>query len=210
MAISIPLERELPLYTIKCYNDYLYRLTKRLCKPSSVRIASDEWANNDTKLANALCRSRTAVREYALCNRWEFFVTLTIDGSRYDRYDLKCFLREFMQWMQNLKKTKYPNLRYLLVPEQHKKEDPLHGRAWHLHGMISGIPSSPMPSSAPRRWRETGYDIWCDYWDRYGMCTVCPVKDSIAVGFYVSKYITKPALKWQRLRVYIRIIIPEV
>lgn len=93
MAISIPLERELPLYTIKCYNDYLYRLTKRLCKPSSVRIASDEWANNDTKLANALCRSRTAVREYALCNRWEFFVTLTIDGSRYDRYDLKCFLR---------------------------------------------------------------------------------------------------------------------
>lgn len=32
------------------------------------------------------------------------------------------------------------------------------------------------------------------------MCTVCPVKDSIAVGFYVSKYITKTCAEMASLK----------
>ncbi len=175
------IEVQAPLYQVSAYGDFLYRVTKRLCGVSRApRKAPEEWQENTEKLQNALVRAKTAVREYCLCNRWQYFITLTINGSQHDRYDLQGFLREFMQWMQNLKKTVCPDLRYILVPEQHKKEDPVCGRAWHFHGLISGItPGAQLPGT-PKSIVDTGFECWPLYSARYGFSTVSPIKDAVA------------------------------
>ena len=57
-----------------------------------------------------LCVKNT-VREVALCNHWENFVTLTFD-SRWDRNDLQKRIKELIQWIQNINK-KGSNIRYV-------------------------------------------------------------------------------------------------
>lgn len=51
-------------------------------------MTRDEFASNEEKLENSLSRSRNKVFEYAYCNDWEYFVTMTLDKTKYDRYDL--------------------------------------------------------------------------------------------------------------------------
>lgn len=184
------IEREIPLYTIKCYNDCLYRVVKRLFNTHSVKTAADvpeEKPETIGKFASALSRAKNTVREVALCNKWDYFVTLTFD-SRWDRYDLQGRIKELMQWIQNENKQGQ-NIRYVFVPEFHQDG------AVHLHGLISGIKSAPRPdwwpASVNRKSDGTYYDIWPAYSKRYGYSSVEPVKDMVAVGFYVSKYITK-------------------
>lgn len=191
MVQNLP-EVQLPLYQVHCYGDFLYRVTKRLCSPHpGIRVPREEWQENSGKLENALIRAKTTVREYCLCNRWEYFVTLTINGSEHDRYDLQGFLKEFLQWMQNLKRTTCPRLRYVLVPEQHKHEDPISGRAWHFHGLISGIDIGSQLPGTPKSIRDECPDCWPLYSARYGFSTASAIKDPVACGMYVSKYISK-------------------
>lgn len=184
--------KEVPLYRIRCYGDFIFRVTKRLFNPSSSPRVVDPEPEQDedrpsVKFDSALSRAKNMVRELALCNRWEYFVTLTFD-DRWDRYSLKDRLKEFLQWIQNCNKSG-ASIRYLLVPEFHQDG------AVHFHALMSGIEPSPRPFNWPEsvNRKEDGsyYDIWKDYSDRYGYSAVEPVNDPVAVGFYVSKYITK-------------------
>ena len=185
------IEREIPLYKIKYYNGYLYRVVKRLFDSDRVKAVSnkksDEQDRERGKFDSALSRAKNTVREVALCNPWEYFVTLTFD-KRWDRYDLQQRIKELMQWIQNENK-KGRNIRYVFVPEFH------HDGAVHLHGLVSGIDVAPRPEFWPKsvNLKDDGsyYDIWPEFSDRYGYSSVEPVKDLVAVGFYTSKYITK-------------------
>lgn len=184
---SVPgLELELPLYTITCYRENLFRVVKRCFTPSQVsRGRSGEPQSYDVKLSSALYRARSMVREYALCNDWPYFCTFTFDRLKIDRYDLRTVLNTLMQWLANLRKRKYPGLRYLLVPEFHKDG------AIHLHGFFDGVPLSPLPSWAPRDLLEGGYLEWTDFRLRFGWNAFGLIRSAVGVGFYVSKYITK-------------------
>jgi len=196
MALSVMETISLP-YSVKAYDNFLFRVTKRLYDaPVTVeRKGREKWVQYDSKLDCNMARARSVVRELALCNHWDYFVTLTLDGSRSERYDLQLITKKLMQWLQNLRKTDYPNLRYLLIPEKHKKKDPVTGQAWHFHGFISGVPVVAMPPDAPKRYkngnRRGQFLCWRDYWDRFGLCALQPVGDPIACGFYCIKYITK-------------------
>lgn len=187
------MEREVPLYRIKAYDNFLFRVTKRLFNPapaSAKRVRDDEQEQDEHvgKFASALSRARNTVRDVILCNRWEYFVTLTFDGARWDRYDLQARVKELMQWIQNENK-KGANIRYVLVPEFHKDG------AVHLHGVMSGITSAPCPADWPKSVNQkedgTYYDCWSEFSERYGYSSVERINNSIAVGFYCSKYITK-------------------
>lgn len=183
------IEQEVPLYRIRCYGDYLYRVTKRLFYPrsSSVKKDTEPVEKPVGKFDSALSRAKNTVRELALCNRWEYFVTLTFD-DRWDRYSLEDRLKEFLQWVQNLNKQG-SYIRYLLVPEFHQDG------AVHFHALMSGITPSPRPFNWPesvnRKDDGSYYDIWQEYSDRYGYSSVEAINDPVAVGFYISKYIIK-------------------
>lgn len=183
------IEREAPLYTIKAYNEYLYRVCKRLFNPLKPSVKEDKPSEDKPigKFDSALSRAKNMVREISLCNDWEVFVTLTFD-DRWDRYCLVNLISEFLQWIQNLNKNGY-RIKYILVPEFHKDG------AVHLHGLMSGIPMSPRPDWWPKtvNLKDDGtyYDIWPEFSERYGFSAVEPVHSMIGAGFYAAKYITK-------------------
>ena len=56
------------------------------------------------KLENNISRAKSSVTEYALCNNWEFFVTLTIDKKKQDRYDLQKYIHDLGVWIGNYNK----------------------------------------------------------------------------------------------------------
>lgn len=177
---------ELPLYSVSCYRDNLFRVVKRCFTPSGVsRGQTKEPQSYETKCASSCYRARTVVREYALCNDWPYFCTFTFDKRKIDRYGLKHIVEVLMQWLANMRKRHYPQLRYLLIPEPHKDG------AWHFHGFMAGVPLSPLPDWAPRDLLEGGYQEWTDFRLRFGWCSFSEVRSAEAVAFYVTKYITK-------------------
>ena len=98
-------------------------------------------------------------------------------------------------------------IQVLLIPEHHKDG------SWHVHGMMRGIPSwhlyrfwwlplrfleletSPgniLKSLFPWKLCERSeWRYWDDFNDRYGYCSLAPIKDPVATAFYISKYVSK-------------------
>lgn len=179
------IEKVVPLYRISRYGEDFFKVSKRLFNPPPQRlVARCDFKSYDHKLDNAFCRARSIIREYALCNEWEYFFTFTLNGARWSRYCLSDVIGCLLQWLQNQRRVN-PKLKYLLVPEQHEDG------AWHFHGLISGIVTSPLPRWAPKRIRDDGYLDWVDYRMKFGWCSLSPVRSAVGVGFYICKYITK-------------------
>lgn len=74
-------------------------------------------------------RARKAVRDLARSNDWAYFVTLTLDQERCNRYDPDEVLRHLRHWLGNNVRRK--GLAYVLVPEHHKDG------AIHFHGLFN-------------------------------------------------------------------------
>lgn len=74
-------------------------------------------------------RARSEVRDLALCNPFTHFVTLTLDASRVDRYDMSAITRKLNAWLSN--QVQRRGLKYVLVPERHKDG------AVHFHGFFN-------------------------------------------------------------------------
>ena len=153
---------------------------------------SERGSVNSRKLENNIARARSKVMEYTLCNDFDFFITLTIDAEKHDRYDLNGFVRVFGQWLYNYSRRKLSNgerIKYLLLPEQHKN------RAWHLHGLIMGLPESHLTDfeqrKHPRHLICKGYRNWQAYEEKFGFCSLSAINSQEAVSRYMTKYITK-------------------
>lgn len=136
-----------------------------------------QTTTNDEKLFNNLVRAKTTVQEYALCNKWDYFCTLTVSPEKFDRYNLKEIYKTFSKWVNNYNRT--ANLKYLIIPEQHKDN------AWHFHGLLAGVPPQHIINNS------NGYPTWKPYADRFGFANVSPVRDHLKVSNYITKYITK-------------------
>lgn len=75
-------------------------------------------------------RARAKLRRLALANGFEYFVTLTLDSAKIDRYDGAAITKRLNTWCDNM--VRRHGLRYILIPEQHKDG------AWHFHGFMAG------------------------------------------------------------------------
>lgn len=155
--------------------------------------------HSDKKLDSSLSRSRRVILEKALCNSWDYFCTFTISKDKFDRSDLITWRETFTQWMRDQRKKGYP-IEYLLVPEQHKDG------SWHAHGFLRGLSDSQLISfkdldksgyrtekgrRLPRNLREGTFFNWSAYQNKFGFCSLAPIRNPVAAGFYVTKYITK-------------------
>lgn len=74
-------------------------------------------------------RARKAVKDLARSNDWAYFVTLTLDPEKVNRYDPEEVLRHLRHWLGNNVRRK--GLAYVLVPEHHKDG------AIHFHGLFN-------------------------------------------------------------------------
>lgn len=178
---------ERPCYSIFFYRDDFYKVVH--FKSTGVGgICIKERESNDSKLSNNLSRARSMVLQYGICNDWDYFFTGTLDPKKFPRYSIEVFSVNFTQWLRNQRKKFGTSFSYLLIPERHKNG------AWHIHGMLAGIPPSelsPFSSNAPLSLREGVYLNWESYANRYGFCSLAPVRNSLAASFYILKYIGK-------------------
>ena len=81
-------------------------------------------------MERSMRRARSKLRRLALANDFEFFVTLTLDPEKIDRYDGAIVTKALGRWCDNM--VRRHGLRYILVPEQHKDG------AFHFHGFFAG------------------------------------------------------------------------
>ena len=92
------------------------------------RVAGKKSEGAD--MERSMRRARAKLRRLALANGFEYFVTLTIDGAKLDRYDGAIVTKAFGRWCDNM--VRRHGLRYILVPERHKDG------AFHFHGFMAG------------------------------------------------------------------------
>lgn len=120
------------------------------------------------------------MRDLALANPFRFFVTLTFDKSKVDRWDDKEALRVTKNWLDNMVRRR--GLAYVLVPERHKDG------AIHFHGFFNGVLEGVDSGHKTSR-GQTIYNLPAWPW---GFTTAMEVYGdySAAVG-YVCKYISK-------------------
>jgi len=144
------------------------------------------------KLENNIARAKSRIYEIAMCNEWSHFITGTLDATKYNRYDLPAFRKDLSDFMRNQRIwSKAPNLKYLIIPEQHKDG------AWHFHGLFSGLNPSMLSDFGP----EVPYKVRSQYRNyraysrKFGFCSVGEIKNKEAVAAYITKYISKDMAK---------------
>lgn len=119
-------------------------------------------------------RARAKLRRLALANEFQYFVTLTLDGSKIDRYDGAAVVKRLNQWTDNM--VRRHGLRYIIVPELHKDG------AYHFHGFLagnglkvvdSGVKWDNRPVFNLPQWKygfSTAQELYGDYHAAVGYC----------------------------------------
>lgn len=182
-----------PLYTIYYYTDFLYRIVKFKRSSSGVRLVDRDLDDLPVdKFEQSYCRARSMVLQYALCNQWDYFITITVNEENFDRYDLEPISKSLKQWFLDQNKKQGRKIDFLLVPEHHQDG------AWHFHGLIRGVsslslcafPDDPYRPSL-KRLHDHGYKNWPSLSKKIGFVSLSPLRDPVGAGFYVCKYVTK-------------------
>lgn len=180
-----------PDYRVYEFRDGFYKLVKFKNADRTVVSLNDhsEDTHYDSKLDASYSRARSVVLQLALCNEWEYFFTGTVDGKLRDRTDLFSFTHGLTQWIRDYRKKGIP-LKFFFVFERHADL-----QAWHIHGMLSGLPESELGyfvrGQHPDYLVANGYRNWPAYAKSFGYCSLGRIKDPIAAGFYITKYVSK-------------------
>lgn len=155
----------------------------------------------------SLRRSKTAVMDIMLSNRFDLWCTFTYNcrncypkcnnkpctcsPSVCKRYDANYTYKVLRNWFRNQKKHS-PNLRYLAVPEKHKNG------AIHFHCMMSGFNGRLKPTKKRTKnnqiiFNATGYYSGFTEFVKIGDISSGPSFDEQykKVAHYLCKYITK-------------------
>ncbi len=163
---------------------------------SSILLPSSKGsAHNDEKLVQSISRTRSTIYELSSCNPWEFFVTMTLDAHKYDRFNLKKFHKDLSQYIRDFNKKYRLCIKYLLIPEKHNNG------AWHFHGFFMGLPKNflhkfSVNEHLPNKLLDrihAGKNVytWPAYVNKFGFSNFEPIDNLEAVSKYITKYITK-------------------
>lgn len=135
-----------------------------LGRPKAARKPKGDGEHKAKDIQRSVRRARAQVRDYALCTPFKYFVTLTLNKEKIDRYDVKAIVKKLRVWADNQVRRK--GLTYILVPERHKDG------AIHFHGFFNGAleavdsgtmtmagwkaPRKPRSAAQRREWEAKG------------------------------------------------------
>ena len=78
---------------------------------------------HDERMRESLSRSRRLIWEYARCNAWEYFVTLTLDEKKVNRKDLAAVVLKMGKMIQRINQSvtgeewgRTKKIEYVIVP----------------------------------------------------------------------------------------------
>lgn len=198
---------------VKEYKDGSFDIlfcSKAIFKPCGAELRSTCGEKPTKRVVNSggdvpvttsgLYRAKRKIIDYCLCNDFNYFVTLTLNGDDFCRSDWGAVVKKFNKWLSN--RVERNNLKYIFVPEFHKD-----GSSIHFHGLInSGVSlkdsgtvklvggGKPIKLSTYNK-RHNGEECSTVYnisdW-KYGFSSAIPLYGDIhCVAHYISKYISK-------------------
>lgn len=103
--------------------------------PAPAKREKGKKSDGDDML-RSMRRARSKLRRLALANEFDYFVTLTLDKEKIDRYDGAVITKALGRWCDNM--VRRHGLRYILIPELHELEEGHTERALHFHGFMAG------------------------------------------------------------------------
>lgn len=141
-------------------------------------------------VVSSVNRTKNMVYNYARGNVWEWFVTLTFDKRKIDRYDYSLCCKSVREWLKNMRNRYCKELKYLVVPEMHKDG------AWHFHALMSNTGDMLFSKAFNRHTGELlhtkkGLQIYNLGNYKWGFSTATLVESTEKASSYVTKYITK-------------------
>ena len=147
-------------------------------KPNQTNRIKRPKKNKPDIFLQAIQRTKTAITDYSLCNDFQYFVTLTLDPKKIDRYDYNKIVPKITYFLRrNLTK-------YLLVPEKHKDG------AFHFH-LLANIPTTQLSHTFANNYTLSTYNL--------GYSNARPITQSETdrqrISYYIQKYITKDLIK---------------
>lgn len=179
--------------TIYC-NQRIFNDTPTAREPKPVKAKSDDTSKNPLPLRKKvtvsaglevrednLKRAKDKIQDIVLCNKFDYFVTLTFNPKKVDSYNVEEVKTVVKNWLNNGVKRR--NFSYIAIPEYHKS-----GRI-HIHALMSG--DLRLEDSGKHHGEKIIYHL-SDWRDNYGFCTAIKVDGNIsALSYYITKYITK-------------------
>lgn len=194
--------------TLKKYREDHYKITLHKMMRRAGYEESDEEADDATeqgrknrtkntgKLEQSLSRTRSTIFELALCNDWEWFVTMTLNSEFYDRKDLGTYKKKLSTWLKNYNRIHETDIRYLLIPEQHSDR-----QSWHMHGLMMGLPEEHLHEFKEQEKLPIQMIIemargrklfnWPSYAQKFGYVSLSKIRSIENTSKYITKYITK-------------------
>lgn len=180
-------------YYLIQYNDNNFRLLKNKYELEKGWEKFEQKKENTHKTAEeekeriSLSRTKRNIRELALCNNFEYFGTLTLNGYFCNRYDLDDCQSLIKKYLKKIKR-KNSNLKYIIITEKHKDN------AFHFHGLFSGIDLVT---------NEYGF-LNNTLFNEIGYNSFSKIKDYSKTCNYITKYITKDCVKNSHNQIYFR------
>lgn len=123
------------------------------------------------KLLRSSLRSQQTIQDIILCNKFQYFVTLTISPkTKIDRFSYSKTSEKISKWLNN------HLTHYILVPEKHKSG------AYHFH-LLADIEKSKL--------HYHNFGVYSIKPYKLGYSHVTKIKDQKKTAKYITKYITK-------------------
>lgn len=176
-------------------------LKDRIYIPDSRKKHIDEngeWIRSEKALEVAIRRAKCAVVDYCMCNDFEYFGTITVNGKWHDittEEGEKRVLKRVLDSLDNYKQNYSNEFQYILCPEYGEKKGRL-----HFHFICKGIRKDDLFRNEHR------HLDWLYMKKRFGHINIkkigCTDGDKKRVAFYCSKYITKNMLQLSKQRYF--------
>lgn len=180
-------------YFLYNYNNNDFRIVKvKSCRlPGFEELNKKDTfidVNSEESIRCSLSRTKRNIRELSLCNDFEYFVTLTIDSQKSDRYTLDIVQNNLKKILHKIKR-KNKDFAFLLITEKHQDN------AFHFHGFMKGINDLYINAN--------GYLSSQIFTDELGYNSFSKIKDYTKCCNYITKYITKDCIKNSHNQIYI-------
>lgn len=130
-------------------------------------IKSKRGTAHNKKSPSNVANAKSKLRKLATLIEWEWWCTFTIDGSKYNRYDLKTYKKDLLKFFSNMNRYRKENkITYLLVFGLHKDG------AWHAHALLNGLAKEEL---FEMKVSNENILTWEKYNLKFGFSYICPL-----------------------------------
>lgn len=150
---------------------------------------TDNIPQSETNEERATRRAKKAIRDYAVCNEFDMFVTFTFKA---DRDDIPKCISRMHHWIKNQNK-RTGSFGYLIVMEFHSD-----GKSVHFHALLKGYKGKVTPAINPKTGKhviQNGRQCYSLPGYTAGFTTMTYVDTDplsrLKTAAYLGKYITK-------------------